>query len=81
PVFASFAEELGADVAAFSACYNAPETRQKAENDLREGSAFVQGTPTFVVLYNDQGRLIPGALPADQFTAALEQLLADARGE
>lgn len=81
PIFASFAEELGADVAAFSACYNAPETRQKTENDLREGSAFVQGTPTFVVLYNNQGRLIPGALPADQFTAALEQLLADATGQ
>jgi protein-disulfide isomerase len=81
PVFASFAEELGADVTAFNLCYNAPDTRQKAENDLREGSAFVQGTPTFVVLYNTQGRLIPGALAADQFTAALEQLLAEARRE
>ncbi|MBX2996952.1 MAG: thioredoxin domain-containing protein [Caldilineaceae bacterium] len=75
----SLAEDLGLDMAQFETCMEAQETYQAILSDLTDGSPFVRGTPTFVVLYGDQGRLIPGALPADQFSAALTELLAEAR--
>lgn len=75
------AEELALDTEQFNTCMDAQETYQKILADLNSGSAFIRGTPTFVVLYGDQGRLIPGALPADQFSEALTQLLAEAKGE
>lgn len=74
----ALAEELSLDMAQFETCMEAQETYQAILGDLTDGSAFVRGTPTFVVLYGEQGRLIPGALPADQFSAALTELLAEA---
>ena len=47
------------------------------QSDMQDGMPFVRGTPTFVVLYGGEGRLIPGALPADQFVAALTQMLGE----
>ncbi|MCB0116797.1 MAG: thioredoxin domain-containing protein, partial [Caldilineaceae bacterium] len=80
-VLPTLAEELELDMETFSACMEEQATYQKILADLNSGSGFVQGTPTFVVLWGDQGRLIPGALPADQFSQALTQLLTEARGE
>lgn len=79
-VFGEIAAELGVDTTALETCRADEATLQKVQGDLMEGSQFVQGTPTFVVIYNNQGRLIPGALPADQFSQALNQLLAEAKG-
>lgn len=79
-VFAEIAADLNMDNDALDACQADEATLQKVQDDLIEGSQFVQGTPTFVVIYNNQGRLIPGALPVDQFSAALNQLLAEAKG-
>ena len=36
--------------------------------------------PTFIVLYGGQGRIIPGALPVDQFVPALRQMVDEATG-
>lgn len=80
-VFLGIAEELGLDTDAFAVCMDDPATADAVNSDLADGSPFVRGTPTFVVLWDEQGRLIPGALPADQFTDALNQLLALATGE
>jgi len=79
-VFSEIAADLGVDVEQLAACQADEATLQKVQSDLMEGSQFVQGTPTFVVIYNNQGRLIPGALPADQFSEALNALLAEAKG-
>ncbi|MCL4832267.1 MAG: DsbA family protein [Caldilineaceae bacterium] len=79
-VFGEIAAQLEVDSEALASCRADEATLQKVQNDLMEGSQFVQGTPTFVVIYNNQGRLIPGALPADQFADALNQLLAEAKG-
>lgn len=79
-VFGEIAAELGVDNEALATCRADEATLEKVQADLIEGSQFVQGTPTFVVIYNNQGRLIPGALPADQFSDALNQLLAEAKG-
>ncbi len=77
----TLAEELELDIDQFNACMEDEATYQKILADLNEGGGFVRGTPTFVVLYGEEGRLIPGALPADQFSAALTQILAEAGGE
>lgn len=79
-VFGEIAAELGIDAEKLAACRADPATEENVQNDFIEGSQLVQGTPTFVVIYNNQGRLIPGALPADQFSDALNQLLAEAKG-
>lgn len=75
---AALAEELDLDMEAFATCYQAQETYQAVLSDLTDGSGFVRGTPTFVVLYGEAGQLIPGALPADQFATALTQMLEEA---
>lgn len=75
------AGQLGLDVDALAACMDAPETSEAVQEDLLEGSAFVRGTPTFVVLFEGQGRLIPGALPADQFVPALRQMMGQEEGQ
>lgn len=79
-VFGEIAATLGVDNETLNDCRADEATLQKVQSDLMEGSQFVQGTPTFVVIYNNQGRLIPGALPVDQFSAALNQLLVEAKG-
>lgn len=78
-VLTSLAEELGLDMDAYSTCFEAQETYQAVLADLQAGSEFIRGTPTFVVIYGDKGQLIPGALPADQFSGALTQMLEEAR--
>jgi predicted DsbA family dithiol-disulfide isomerase len=39
------------------------------------GAAFVRGTPTFIVLYEGQGSIIPGALPLERFTEILQEVV------
>ena len=75
PVFAGFAADLDLDLDAFDACSNDPATLDRVTSDLNEGAPFVQGTPTFIVLYNDEGRIIPGALPLETFSQALQEIV------
>ena len=76
--FMELAAEYELDTDAFATCMSGGESAQAVQSDMQDGSPFVRGTPTFVVLYGGQGRLIPGALPADQFVAALAEMLAEA---
>lgn len=73
--FMALAAEFELDVDAFADCLTQDQPAQAVQSDMQEGSPFVRGTPTFVVLSGGEGRLIPGALPTDQFVAALEQIL------
>jgi protein-disulfide isomerase len=76
PIFAGYAQELALDTEQFDACVVEGEAMTRVQNDMNDGAPFVQGTPAFVVLFNGEGRIIPGALPADRFSAALEEVLA-----
>ena len=76
--FMELAAEYELDTDTFATCMSGGESAQAVQSDMQDGSPFVRGTPTFVVLYGGQGRLIPGALPADQFVAALAEMLAEA---
>lgn len=79
--FMALAAEYELDVDAFEACLAHDEPAQAVRTDMQDGAPFVRGTPTFVVLSGGEGRLIPGALPTDQFVAALEQLLGELGAE
>jgi protein-disulfide isomerase len=75
PVFADYAAQLSLDLNQFNACLADGEGLARVQSDLNDGAPFVQGTPTFIVLFNGEGRIIPGALPADQFKQALQQVI------
>ncbi len=75
PFFIDLAGELALDVDQFTTCLTDPATKALVDEDLAAGTPFVRGTPTFIVLYDGQGSIIPGALPADRFTEILQQVL------
>ena len=80
PIFEEIAGELELDADAFSACLAAGEVDERVSSDMNEGAPFVQGTPTFIVLANGQGQIIPGALPLDPFEQVLDEVVAQVEG-
>lgn len=80
PVFVDLAAQLGLDTDAFSACLADPAVAQRVAADQADGAQFVQGTPTFILLYGDGGRIIPGALPLETFAAELDSILTEVGG-
>lgn len=78
PVFEGLAADLGLDVDAFAACLDDPEMAERVNSDLAEGTQFVEGTPTFIIVHGDQGSIIPGALPEASFSQLLDEELAAA---
>ncbi|MFN8440767.1 MAG: thioredoxin domain-containing protein [Caldilineaceae bacterium] len=75
PIFSSYAQQLGLDVAAFDACQQGTEAQQRVQSDMNDGSSFVRGTPSFIILKGGEGRIIPGALPKDEFVKALDDVV------
>ncbi|MBK8047682.1 MAG: thioredoxin domain-containing protein [Anaerolineales bacterium] len=78
PVFVELAAGVDLDTAAFEQCLSDPKIAERVSSDQQDGAPFVQGTPTFIVLFGDQGRIIPGALPPDQFSQALQEIIDEA---
>jgi protein-disulfide isomerase len=76
PVFAAYAAQLGLDVDAFGACLTDLDAARRVDADITDGAQFVQGTPTFIMLFNGEGRIIPGALPTERFVTIVEEVLA-----
>lgn len=79
PRFTELATELDLDTDEFSTCLVDESMMERINSDFADGRAFVQGTPTFIVMHEGQGRLIPGALPADTFTQAIQQVIDSAQ--
>ena len=75
PVFAELAGQLKLDMDAFNTCSADSATAERITSDLNDGTPFVQGTPTFIVLFNGEGRIIPGALPLETFRDALQEIM------
>lgn len=72
PALADLAKGIGLDVDKFTACLADSKAAERVSSDAGEGAPFVQGTPTFIVLYNGEGQIIPGALPLDTFKKVLQ---------
>ena len=66
---------------AFAACLADDASLALVESDLADGAPFVRGTPTFIVLQGGEGSIIPGALPAESFSEALQQVVERGRDE
>ncbi len=78
PVFGELAKQLELNVEQFTKCLaetGETSAQQRVQSDIEDGKAFVQGTPTFIILFNGEGRIIPGALPVDRFTTVLQQVV------
>ena len=80
PVFEGLAADIDLDAAAFSTCLAGEEAAARVSSDMGEGAPFVQGTPTFIVLANGQGQIIPGALPLETFQEVLTEVVTQAGG-
>jgi protein-disulfide isomerase len=79
PIFTEMSKQAGLDADKFSACLTAGDAEKKVDSDMQDGAPFVKGTPTFIVLFGKEGRIIPGALPVDRFTQALQQVVDSAK--
>ena len=75
PAFEELAKEVGLDAEKFTACLDDGKAAERVTSDMSEGAPFVQGTPTFIVLYNGEGQIIPGALPLDTFKQVLQEAI------
>ena len=72
-LFRGYAAELGLDEARFASCYREDRGGERTRAQQPGGRrAAVRATPSFFV----NGRLVEGALPAEQFRAMLTQLSA-----
>lgn len=70
---AGYAEQAGADAAAFSQCVTEGRFDAEVERDIAAGrAAGVTGTPTFFI----NGRMLGGAQPLDEFVRVIEEELA-----
>lgn len=81
PVLTDIASELELDMDAFALCLEDDEIAERVTSDLMAGAAFVRGTPSFIVLVDGEGSIIPGALPADSFVQILDEMLAGGEAE
>ncbi|OUC08068.1 hypothetical protein RY27_11200, partial [Litorilinea aerophila] len=79
PVFIDLATQLELDPDAFAACLEDEEMHARVQSDMNDGAPYVRGTPTFIVLYGNQGTVIPGALPVESFTEILDEALSNAQ--
>lgn len=80
PAFEAIAAEVGLNTDEFKACLEAGDAAERVASDMKDGAPFVQGTPTFIVLANGQGQIIPGALPLDTFKQVMQEVVDNAEG-
>jgi protein-disulfide isomerase len=81
----TYAANVGvADAAAFAECLDSGRYSDHIEASMQEGTKLsVRGTPTFGIGYTEDGgksvrvvKVLRGALPLNQFQAAIDELLA-----
>mgnify|MGYP003965075199 CR=1 FL=1 len=71
-LFATYATELGLDIAEFESCYASEEVQEEIKGDMRDGiTAGVRATPTFFI----NGQKLEGAQPYSVFESVLESML------
>jgi protein-disulfide isomerase len=73
PDLEKYAQEIGLDVEKFKKDIDSPAVKKRVDDDLELGKKLgVQGTPNFFI----DGRPIRGAVPYEQFKAAVDDELA-----
>jgi protein-disulfide isomerase len=74
------AGDLKLDRDVFEQCLAGREALERVLADLGDARGIISSTPSFIVLRGDQATLLEGAMPAEQFLAALRELLAAETG-
>lgn len=74
-VFVDLAQQLSLDAGSFQSCLTSPEAADRVASDMNDGAPFVRGTPTFIVLKDNRGQIVPGALPLESFEQLIQQVL------
>jgi protein-disulfide isomerase len=80
PALTAIAGEVGLDTAAFATCLDGRWAMEEVLGDVYDAQDVGNSTPLFIVLYGGKGQIINGSLPVDQFTEALNGMLAEATG-
>lgn len=80
PALIDLADQLELDTDAFAACLEDEAVAARIAADMSDGAQYVQGTPTFIILYGQGGQIIPGALPAETFVEELNRILGEIGG-
>lgn len=81
PHLREYAEALGVNMPAFTACLDSGKYAEEIKKDIEDGTrAGVQGTPTFVLGQTQatgqvEGLIIRGAQPTDYFKKEIDRLL------
>jgi protein-disulfide isomerase len=71
PIFAGYAKGLGLDEDRFASCYREDRRGERTRVNNRAANALgIRATPSFLI----NGRLVEGALPAEQFRMILTRL-------
>lgn len=79
PGLLELAKQINLDTAKFESCLKDEAVAKRVDSDMSDGAQFVRGTPTFIVLYGNEGKIIPGALPADQFAQVIDSYLSQVK--
>ncbi len=79
PQLIGLAEELGLDTGRFATCLGGRDSLEHVLDDLYDAQGIAESTPSFVIIYGGTGQLLRGSLPPDQFVAALDSVLEEAR--
>jgi predicted DsbA family dithiol-disulfide isomerase len=70
---AKYAQDAGLDLAAFQACVDKPEVKQRVQGDVDDAESLgIRGTPAFFV----NGIQLSGAKPVEEFVRVIEDELA-----
>jgi protein-disulfide isomerase len=75
----TLAREIKLDPGAFQKCLDAPDTRQRVADDIRDGAAAgVSGTPGIIIRNNKTGKSLvaPGAVPVEMVESLIRQAMA-----
>jgi protein-disulfide isomerase len=71
----SIAKELGLDGDSYSGCINSRQPMERVLLDVFDAEGVIGSTPSFVAIYNEQGTLLNGSRPVDEFSQVLDSLI------
>jgi protein-disulfide isomerase len=73
------AKQTGIDEDMFRECFNSRQALEHVLADMYDSQGIVDTTPTFIVLQGEQGTVIRGNQPLEDFISIIQQLIEDSQ--
>lgn len=73
------AKQTGIDEDMFRECFNSRQALEHVLTDMYDSQGIVDTTPTFIVLHGEQGTVIRGNQPLEDFISIIQQLIEDSQ--